>query len=216
MYLGAMTPLGLCSHSRFTNGMYVLRPLDASYEHPCAYSALVVVDADARIKFSYWDGIVGHEAKEMLCESGGTHLREWLRARVTGIIGDSSAREFNSQVVLREGGKTIRLLQLASSDGPLFGLVVEGDRDDGAIARAAARYLLTRRQTEVLVLVLGGASASDIARSLVISEYTAQGYVKGLLAKTDSRNRAAMVAKVLNWKQPRPAQPRNARAASDA
>jgi len=118
--------------------------------------------------------------------------------------------------VLREGGKTIRLLQLASSDGPLFGLVVEGDRDDGAIARAAARYLLTRRQTEVLVLVLGGASASDIARSLVISEYTAQGYVKGLLAKTDSRNRAAMVAKVLNWKQPRPAQPRNARAASDA
>ena len=104
-------------------------------------------------------------------------------------------------MISRQAGKTLRLLPLAGADGSLFGLVMEADLDDATIARAASRYQLTRRQTEVLVLVLSGASANDVARSLVISEYTAQGYVKSLLAKTSSRNRTEMVAKVLNWKQ---------------
>ena len=52
-----------------------------------------------------------------------------------------------------------------------------------------------------VVLITGGARrvGAEIARALTISEYTAQGYLKSLLSKTGSRNRAAMVAKVLNW-----------------
>jgi len=183
--------------------MRVIPTFEASHENPCNYAALVVVDANASIKFSYWDGAVGHEARELLCDAGGKRLHPWLESAVIDAASGLRAHGFNAQIVMREGGRTLRLLQLASSDGTLFGLVMEADRDEAAIARAVSRYQLTRRQTEVLVLVLGGASASDIARSLVISEYTAQGYVKGLLAKTDSRNRAAMVAKVLDWKQPR-------------
>ena len=68
----------------------------------------------------------------------------------------------------------------------------------------------------MLELLLGGASAGDVARSLVISEYTAQGYVKTLLEKTDSRNRAAMVAKVLNWKQAQTSDTRETRNAAAA
>jgi DNA-binding CsgD family transcriptional regulator len=187
------------------NGNPVLPNLDGSQEHPCTYSALIVVDAQAQIKFSYWDGVAGHAAKETLCQDGGSRLRTWLEALVCSLIDDARAPGFKSYVVLREAGKTLRLLPLAGLEGTLFGLVMEADLDEATIARAASRYQLTRRQTEVLVLVLGGASASDVARSLVISEYTAQGYVKSLLAKTNSRNRAAMVAKVLNWKQPRAA-----------
>ncbi len=198
-------------HHDSTNEMPVLPPIEATHEHPSTYSALIVVDSVGQIKFSYWDGVIGHEARELLCESDGLRLRPWLEVIITSITTGARAHDFNSQVVLRDGGKTLRLLQLASSDGALFGLVMEADRDDAAVARAASRYQLTRRQTQVLELVLGGASASDIARSLVISEYTAQGYVKGLLAKTDSRNRAAMVAKVLNWKQSRAPQTQSAR-----
>jgi DNA-binding CsgD family transcriptional regulator len=56
----------------------------------------------------------------------------------------------------------------------------------------------------VLFHVLEGANAGEAAEALDISEYTAQGYIKTLLMKTESRNRAAMVAKVLDWENPRP------------
>jgi DNA-binding CsgD family transcriptional regulator len=183
-------------------GKPALPILEGTSDNPSAYSALIVVDAEAQIKFSFWDGSDGQDAKELLCEPNGSRLLGWLEVLVRSLIEDARAPDFKSYVVLRDAGRTLRLLPLAGLEGTLFGLVMEADLDHTAIARAAGRFHLTRRQTEVLVLVLGGASASDVARSLVISEYTAQGYVKSLLAKTGARNRAAMVAKVLNWKQP--------------
>lgn len=183
-------------------GSGYLPGLETSNDQPCNYSALVVVDADAKIKFSFWDGEAGQSAKTILCEDYGLCLRAWLEILVRDLIANAQPLELTSYVVFRQGGMTLRLLPLAGSEHNLFGLVMEADLDSATIARAAARYQLTRRQTEVLLLVLGGASASDVARSLIISEYTAQGYVKSLLAKTASRNRAEMVAKVLNWKRP--------------
>jgi len=73
------------------------------------------------------------------------------------------------------------------------------DRNRDCLARAISRYHLTNRQTDVLLHVIDGASAGDVARALGISEYTAQGYIKTLLTKTGSRNRMAMVAKILEW-----------------
>jgi FixJ family two-component response regulator len=52
---------------------------------------------------------------------------------------------------------------------------------------------------QILILVLEGANASEVAAALVISEHTVHGYFKRLLKKTRSRNRAAMVANVLEW-----------------
>jgi hypothetical protein len=49
----------------------------------------------------------------------------------------------------------------------------------------------------VLRLALGGFSAAEIATRLAIAETTAQVYLKRLLQKTNSRNRAQMVATVL-------------------
>lgn len=61
----------------------------------------------------------------------------------------------------------------------------------------ALRYDLTPREYEVLRLALGGFSAAEIATQLAIAETTAQVYLKRLLQKTNSRNRAQMVATVL-------------------
>jgi DNA-binding CsgD family transcriptional regulator len=61
----------------------------------------------------------------------------------------------------------------------------------------ALRYDLTPREYEVLRLALGGFSAAEIATRLAIAETTAQVYLKRLLQKTNSRNRAQMVATVL-------------------
>ena len=177
-------------------------PVEIASERPSTYLALVIVDAQAQIKFSYWKGTEGNEIRTQLCEDE-THFRAEYEAIVCGLAIRATQSDVTSTVALRNGGKSLRLAPLVGLEGTLFALVMEADRDDGVMTRAASRFKLTKRQTEVLALVLGGASASDVARTLMISEYTAQGYVKCLLAKTDSRNRAAMVAKVLDWKQPR-------------
>jgi DNA-binding CsgD family transcriptional regulator len=51
----------------------------------------------------------------------------------------------------------------------------------------------------VLGLILEGQSAIEISQTLKIAETTVQGYYKRLLNKTQSRNRPAMVANVLDW-----------------
>jgi DNA-binding CsgD family transcriptional regulator len=164
--------------------------------------ALVIVDARANVRHTFWNGSEGASIKRLLCDTD-TALRAELAATVAGMIASEDASGFPSRIVLRDGGRTLRLSPLEGPEGDLFALVMEADGHAGILARCANLYKLTRRQSEVLALILDGASASDVAHALIISEYTAQGYVKSLLAKTNSRNRAAMVAKVLNWKAPR-------------
>jgi DNA-binding CsgD family transcriptional regulator len=178
--------------------------LEAGQDNPCAYLALVIVNAQAQIHLSFWNALEGDGIKQLLCGESA-QLRPELEAAVSTAILTCHRTPFDSCVVFRDGGRTLRLSPLGGLEGTLFALVMEADRHDGTLERAASRYHLTRRQTEVLALVLEGASASDVAHSLVISEYTAQGYIKSLLAKTGSRNRAALVARVLNWNEPRTA-----------
>ena len=166
-------------------------------DNPCPYAALIIVDSYAQIKFSFWSPR-GDERSWLLCETQ-TKLNAPIEARVRELAKGRSAATAFSDIVLREGGMILRLSHLEGQE-EFFALVLERDRNDGKMERAVSRFQLTRRQTEVLGLLLEGASASDVARKLVISEYTAQGYVKCLLTKTASRNRAEMVAKVLDWK----------------
>jgi DNA-binding CsgD family transcriptional regulator len=56
-------------------------------------------------------------------------------------------------------------------------------------------------------LILEGASATETAETLKIAETTVQGYYKRLLSKTNSRNRPAMVANVLDWRGSRRERP---------
>lgn len=173
-------------------------------DFPCSYLALVIVDEFGAMRHSFWNGVEGAPIRELLCTSDMA-LRPELAATVAELIAYQRASGVGSSIVLRDGGRTLRLSPLAGPDGDLSALVMEADGHAGTLSRSARQYHLTRRQTEVLALLLDGASASDVAHALVISEYTAQGYVKSLLAKTNSRNRAAMIAKVLNWKTVRAA-----------
>ena len=47
--------------------------------------------------------------------------------------------------------------------------------------------------------MLEGLSSALIAERLHISQATAQGHLKRLLLKTESKNRAQMIARVLGW-----------------
>jgi DNA-binding CsgD family transcriptional regulator len=169
--------------------------------------AVMIIDADAQVKYSFWDGTIGEELRTTFCSSA-SELRPEIATLVASLIEqarNSSGSE--AHVVLIDQHRALRLSPLSGHDATLFALIIETDRNRNSVYRATTRFSLTRRQTEVLGLVLQGASAGEIANALSISEYTAQGYIKSLLSKTASRNRASMIAKVLDWEEPRGAPP---------
>lgn len=120
-------------------------------------------------------------------------VREMARAWiVSGVHVESSA--FSLQPC-----HSVRIQILGGPDGGFLALTIERRRERRALARARQRFDLTPREQQVLRFILEGAQANEIAAALHIAESTVQGYFKRLLAKTRSRNRAAMVALVLDW-----------------
>lgn len=65
---------------------------------------------------------------------------------------------------------------------------------DRTPAPAAALEVLTARELEVLELVAQGMSNDEIAGALVVSPLTVKTHVSRILTKTDSRDRAQLVA----------------------
>ncbi len=85
-------------------------------------------------------------------------------------------------------------------DRPVMALSVEAVRTRENLTQASATFSLTARETEILSLVLDGASTLEVASLLHLADTTVHGYFKRLLGKTASRNRSAMIAKVLGWR----------------
>ena len=63
--------------------------------------------------------------------------------------------------------------------------------------RRALRDLLTRRELEVLELMVQGETNADIARELVVSEGTVKFHVKNILRKLHAANRAEATSRYL-------------------
>lgn len=66
-----------------------------------------------------------------------------------------------------------------------------------ALPVLAAAAQLTPRETEVTVAMMHGLSDRAIARSLTLSEYTVQDHLKRVYAKTGTRGRAELIARLL-------------------
>ena len=160
---------------------------------------LVVLDKKCRVRSIFVDAMAGEQSDRLLSKNR-TRLAPEIEAFVKTFQAELESDDRCSSLLVRVGEDAmVRLWPLVSAEKQLVALVIEGDRSGDRINDAVARFGLTRRQTDVLKLTLEGANAGQIARMLNISEYTAQGYVKALLAKTGCRNRASMVAEVLDW-----------------
>ena len=93
----------------------------------------------------------------------------------------------------------VRTQPICDCEKRFYAMSIELVPNVDALSRAAQRFSLTRRELDVLTLMLDGFVASEIAQTLYIAAGTVQVYYKRLLSKTNSRNRTAMVAQVLAW-----------------
>ncbi len=100
-------------------------------------------------------------------------------------------------ISIYRGKHVMSMVRLRGSAAKHIVVSFENLRRRATLRDEALRYDLTPREYEVLRLALGGFSAGEIANQLAIAETTAQVYLKRLLQKTNSRNRAQMVATVL-------------------
>ncbi len=95
------------------------------------------------------------------------------------------------------GGTEIHAaLQQVVDDNAVIDPAVQHHLVDAIAAHPASRATdgLTPREAEVLTLIAGGLSNSEIAGRLVISEGTVKSHINRLLAKIDARDRAQAVA----------------------
>ena len=91
----------------------------------------------------------------------------------------------------------VRIMPLAGSVG--FAVTIERIKTRNAVEGARKRFSLSPREIDVLTLVLEGCDTPAVAVRLHIARSTANDHVKRMLAKTASRNRAELVARVLGW-----------------
>lgn len=92
------------------------------------------------------------------------------------------------------------ILRIVELDGPAglhYGIFAEAYQSRDSMREAARRYTISRRELEVLTLLVQGAATSEIAAQLHIAETTVQDHIKSIAAKTNARSRTEIVAKVL-------------------
>ena len=94
----------------------------------------------------------------------------------------------------------LRTQPLAGTGGPFIGVLIETVPHRNSLARAAARFEISPRESEVLALLLDGSSLAQIAATLHITSSTVQDHLKSLLYKTNAQNRSEMIAKVFGWR----------------
>lgn len=83
--------------------------------------------------------------------------------------------------------------------GLFIGVRIDRFQPSHSLVTPAARYHISPRELEVLVLLLDGAKLEEISAALNITTSTVQDHVKSMVDKTDSRNRTELIARVLGW-----------------
>jgi DNA-binding CsgD family transcriptional regulator len=105
--------------------------------------------------------------------------------------------ERGSHAVVSVGGLSLHVLGLDGSLGACFGILVEPSAERDYLKRATERFALSKRESEVLSLIVAGQRGNEIARELHITPATVSDHFTSLLRKTGARSRSEMLVNVL-------------------
>lgn len=162
---------------------------DIVYANPSADSLL----------FRHADGGLGAESNG---ERPPTVLTR-MRSTVTAFLdGQSSRRACNSLLVLSDGSVVgCEIVRIGGADG-VSGVVAAALMQPLTtlpvlfLEAFCARHGVSRREQEVLRLLLEGCGTAELASRLAISEYTVRDHLKRLYRKTGTRSRSELLSMV--------------------
>jgi len=96
------------------------------------------------------------------------------------------------------GSAELEILSLEGQSGPHYAVFVKLESPNVSnVGDAGERFGLTKREAEVLSLIVSGHNGSEIARMLCISLTTVNDHFKSLRRKIGARSRSEMLIKVL-------------------
>ncbi|MBV8491782.1 MAG: response regulator transcription factor [Candidatus Eremiobacteraeota bacterium] len=90
----------------------------------------------------------------------------------------------------------LRIVPLAGSEAACYAVFLEPVKSRNSVGSAVKRYDVSRRESEVLELLVAGLTTAQIAERLCISEGTVGDHVKSLFRKTRTNKRSELVARV--------------------
>jgi DNA-binding NarL/FixJ family response regulator len=160
---------------------------------------LVLLNSDYSVALAEWDTGIDLFRSLGLEVRYAERLLPDVEEKVRDIVERTAVDPATPSSISFGDSLVIRVAVLCGSPLPQIALFVEPSRRREDLESAAKRFQLTQRQVDVLGYILQGLSAREIAETLCISETTVGDYFKQLLQKTAARNRADMVATVLNW-----------------
>jgi DNA-binding NarL/FixJ family response regulator len=125
-------------------------------------------------------------------------LPKGVRDAIADIVRERSRSSggLHTEALLSVGMLLLRVVPLTGEGGSYTAVFVEPHAKREHLQRAAERYGLSKREREVLGLMVRGYRGAGIAESLCISTATVNDHVKNLLKKTDARSRSEMLVKI--------------------
>ncbi len=120
-------------------------------------------------------------------------------AEVTSTVGEDYAHwEVNlpeSGTLVRRVTRAVRSILLGmDDDGTELRLRVDDTADESPLERATTRWRLTKRQTQVLAVVVHGKSNKEVAEGLRCAENTVELHITQLLRRAGVKSRAELIA----------------------
>jgi DNA-binding NarL/FixJ family response regulator len=95
----------------------------------------------------------------------------------------------------------IRIVPLTGTLVDSTAIFIEPSGRRGSVIAAAKAYGLTKREREVLQLVIRGTTSSEIAQSLNVAESTINDHIRSLMRKMNASKRIEIIGKVFNLEQ---------------
>jgi DNA-binding CsgD family transcriptional regulator len=97
-----------------------------------------------------------------------------------------------------DGQRVMRIVPLTGTNAGYVALFIESPGRRGAIPSVTKNFGLTRREAEVLPLILRGATNSGIADILCVAESTIGDHVKNIMRKMHTTKRIGILHKAFN------------------
>ena len=140
--------------------------------------------------------IIGRERSVVVVSPGfdaGTMLEPIKQA----LDRTASERADGGQVFEQVDETTlVRIVPLAGEYAQYTAVFIERVGDRGSTGATANRYHLTKRETEVLELVVRSHTTVQIAEMLCITQATVGDHIKSLMRKTKCSRRSELIARV--------------------